>query len=1176
MSAVERKLRGLKNRKRSIITSFTCITSFVNNFQAERDAIEVPVRLENFVALWNEFNEVQAELESMEESEETMESYLKERTEFEKAYYRVKGKLLLYNKPNTDPQDSQHRLQEPSSHMPHIKLPDVRLPVFSGDFETWLNFHDLFLSLVHSSAHLSTIQKFYYLRSSLAGEALKLIQTIPICNEQYPVAWKMLEDHFSNPRRLKRTYVQSLFDFPCMKRETASELHSLIEKFEANVKICKQLGERTEHWDVLLIHLLSTRLDTVTRRDWEEYAEMNQTTKFSQLIEFLQRRVNVLQTVVYKSGETQQQPSAVKKPVMQRSGYYGSVQGNSSGCIACSGPHSLYQCETFSNYATHEKEQFVRRNQLCRNCLRRGHMAKDCSSESSCRKCRGRHHTQLCTIQRTERSSQAASIPSQLEHSNPTTLPTNQGIVSSTPAAHTGVTSCKAHGEGTSKILLATAIIILIDDNGHEHPVRALLDSGSECCFASERVSQRMAVRRNKVDLPIAGIGQSSTQVRFKFRSTLKSRITAYTDEVDLFVLPKVTIELPSLAINTSSWAIPTGIQLADPSFYEPVAGRIPLGNSSPCLVNSVFGWVVSGRTALATDHTSVTCNVATMSDIHRSMERFWTIEDDTSPAYSPQETFCEQYFRDTVTRDTDGRYCVRLPLKRENLNNLGDNKITAFHRFRLIERRLSRDVKLADEYRGFMEEYVQLGHMKLISEAQAEIQPSFFLPHHPVIREESSTTKVRVVFDGSCKSATGLSLNDVMLVGPIIQEDLRSIVMRSRLHPIMLIADVAKMFRQIRLHPEDTPLQRIFWRFSPSEPVSMYELKTVTYGTASAPYLATRVLQQLANDEQQNYPVAAKATSEDFYVDDFLSGAKTVEEAVELRVQMEAMFDSAGLKLRKWASNSSAALMDVPEEDRALQQTIEFSMDQTIKSLGLHWEPHTDRLKYRIETPCFEPSKTVTKRSALSCIAKLFDPLGLVSPVVVTAKIFMQALWSLKGENGKPIDWDRELPEPMRERWTSYYSQLPLLSELRIERIILIPNAIAVELHFFSDASERAVSKIQHATQNCEWNHIAGSENPADIVSRGLPANDLLESKLWWQGSPWLIQQRESWPVQVLGMVDRSEILKEERKTALVAAPATPSFIEEFVAKFSDYQHMLRVTAYCRRFVNNVRDKIV
>ncbi|XP_058817099.1 uncharacterized protein LOC131680401 [Topomyia yanbarensis] len=975
MSAVERKLRGLKNRKRSIITSFTCITSFVNNFQSERDAIEVPVRLENFVALWNEFNEVQAELESMEESEETMESYLKERTEFEKAYYRVKGKLLLYNKPNTDSQDSQRRLQEPSSQMPHIKLPDVRLPVFSGDYETWLNFHDLFLSLVHSSAHLSTIQKFYYLRSSLAGEALKLIQTIPICNEQYPVAWKMLEDHFSNPRRLKRTYVQSLFDFPCMKRETASELHSLIEKFEANVKICKQLGERTEHWDVLLIHLLSTRLDTVTRRDWEEYAEMNQTTKFSQLIEFLQRRVNVLQTVVYKSGETQQQPSAVKKPVMQRSGYYGSVQGNSSGCIACSGPHSLYQCETFSNYATHEKEQFVRRNQLCRNCLRRGHMAKDCSSESSCRKCRGRHHTQLCTIQR---SSQAASIPLQLEHSNSTTLPTNQGTVSSTPAAHTGVTSCKAHGEGTSKILLATAIIILIDDNGHEHPVRALLDSGSECCFASERVSQRMAVRRNKVDLPIAGIGQSSTQVRFKFRSTLKSRITAYTDVVDLFVLPKVTIELPSLAINTSSWAIPTGIQLADPSFYEPaaidvvlgaevffdlftVAGRIPLGDSLPCLVNSVFSWVVSGRTALATDHTPVTCNVATMSDIHRSMERFWTIEDDTSPAYSPQETFCEQYFRDTVTRDTDGRYCVRLPLKRENLSNLGDNKITAFHRFRLIERRLSRDVKLADEYRGFMEEYVQLGHMELISEAQAEIQPSFFLPHHPVIREESSTTKVRVVFDGSCKSATGLSLNDVMLVGPIIQEDLRSIVMRSCLHPIMLIADVAKMFRQIRLHPEDTPLQRIFWRFSPSEPVSMYELKTVTYGTASAPYLATRVLQQLPNDEQQNYPVAAKATSEDFYVDDFLSGAKTVEEAVELRVQMEAMFDSAGLKLRKWASNSSAALMDVPEEDRALQQTIEFSMDQTIKSLGLHWEPHTDRLKYRIETPCFEPSKTVT-----------------------------------------------------------------------------------------------------------------------------------------------------------------------------------------------------------------------
>ena len=255
MSASERKLRGLKNRKRSIISSFAAIKAYVAAYQAEKDKCEVPVRLENLVALWTEFNEVQIELETLEESEEMLDTYLKERGEFERAYYRIKGTLLMLDQPSSEAQNVAAH-QERSNQSSNVKLPDIKLPVFSGDFESWMNFHDLFISLVHSSVSLSTIQKFYYLRSSLSGEALKLIQTIPISNEQYSVAWNLLVSHFQNPRRPKRSYVQSLFDFPSMKRESASELHTLLEKFQTNVKILKQLGENTDHWDVLLIYVL--------------------------------------------------------------------------------------------------------------------------------------------------------------------------------------------------------------------------------------------------------------------------------------------------------------------------------------------------------------------------------------------------------------------------------------------------------------------------------------------------------------------------------------------------------------------------------------------------------------------------------------------------------------------------------------------------------------------------------------------------------------------------------------------------------------------------------------------------------------------------------------------------------------------------------------------------------
>ncbi|XP_055604362.1 uncharacterized protein LOC129752613 [Uranotaenia lowii] len=1083
MSAAERKLRGLKNRKRSITTSFAGIVNFVNEFQQERDAVEVPVRLENLVELWKEFNAVQQELEIMEDSgdDKTLQEYLKERTDFERNYYRIKGTLLL---------------------------------------------------------------------------------------------------------------------------------------------------------------------------------------------------VNVLQTVSTKPSTSQQPSFPAKKPAFPRVSNYGSVQnsGFQRNCFVCSGQHNIYQCASFNNMSVDERENVVRRNQLCRNCLRRGHLAKTCSSESSCRNCNSRHHTKLCSPQRFENK------PAQNIRSNKPSppIPKPDNPASETSAAHSGVTSCSSQGSTSRKVLLATAVILMVDDTGNEYPVRALLDSGSECCFIAERVSQRMKVQRNRVDVPIAGIGQSSTSVRSKLRSTFKSRISSFKATVDLFVLPKVTVDLPTISIDASAWEIPTGIQLADPAFYESakidvvlgadvffdlfnVPGRISMGDSMPHLVNSVFGWIISGKVPERKVNAPLICNVATTADLHRDMERFWLLETDDSPAYSPDEMLCEKLFVESVSRSPSGRYMVRLPMKQDVLKNLCDNRRTALHRFRLLEGRLKRSPQLAIQYREFMDDYINLGHMKQIDDSSIDHQPSFFLPHHPVVREQSSTTKLRVVFDASCKSSSGISLNDAMLVGPTIQDDLRSIILRSRIHPILIVADVAKMFRQIEIHPNDTPLQRIFWRSDPEQEVQIFELKTVTYGTAAAPFLATRVLQQMAHDESKNYPIASKATCRDIYMDDLISGTKTVNEAIELITQLEGMFSSAGMELRKYASNYQEVLEQLPESKRALQSTVDFDKDQTIKTLGLHWETNTDRLKYVILDSQTEITSTITKRTTLSCIAKLFDPLGLLGPVVVTAKFFMQALWSLK-EDDKLWDWDRELPEDMQIYWKSFVAELPLLNQLRIDRFVMLPNTVDFELHFFSDASENGygscvyvrstnskgeiktalltssskvaplkkqsiarlelcgalssaklyskvskslrvpakaffwvdsttvlswlaatpsswstfvgnrVSKIQTATEKCDWNFIAGVENPADIISRGLPANKLLDSRLWWEGPHWLAQERSFWPVNAAQFELTEEAAHERKRSALTSAALAPTFVDTYIANFSNYQHMLRMTAYWRRYFTNRR----
>jgi hypothetical protein len=144
-----------------------------------------------------------------------------------------------------------------------------------------------------------------------------------------------------------------------------------------------------------------------------------------------------------------------------------------------------------------------------------------------------------------------------------------------------------------------------------------------------------------------------------------------------------------------------------------------------------------------------------------------------------------------------------------------------------------------------------------------------------------------RVVFDGSASSSNGILLNSSMLIGPKIQDSLVDILMRFRVHPIAFTADIAKMYRQIEIDDKDRDMQWILWRESPSDPIQEFRLNTVTYGTTTAPYLATRTLQQLAKDEQSSFLMASKVSLRDFYVDDLMSGSATVESGKEIQNQL-------------------------------------------------------------------------------------------------------------------------------------------------------------------------------------------------------------------------------------------------------------------------------------------------
>ncbi|XP_041785566.1 uncharacterized protein LOC121600845 [Anopheles merus] len=605
-----------------------------------------------------------------------------------------------------------------------------------------------------------------------------------------------------------------------------------------------------------------------------------------------------------------------------------------------------------------------------------------------------------------------------------------------------------------------------------------LADSASQPDLMSSRFANRLGIKSGTVDITLIGAGQSATPVRKSMRTTVSSRTSPYAINVEFLIVEKLIADLPAHDVSTSGWKLPPHIMFADPHFEKSAPIDIILGarhyhtffvsgaqykmsSNLPVLMESVFGWVVSGSASTsqpATSNTFHTSSVVCMVSLEESIERFWKVEElQVNDGYSPEDRKCEQFYKDTTQRDKAGRYLVCLPKQADFDDKLGLSKAAALRRFSLLERRLERDQKVKAAYHDFMREYLELGHMSRIKNPSDD-ERAYYLPHHPVFKAASSTTKVRVVFDGSAKTSTGFSLNDALCVGPVVQDDLLDIILRFRTYKVAVVGDIAKMYRQVLLHPNDRKFVRICFRFSPHSPIEYFELNTATYGLAPSSFLATRTLLQLANDEGDSCPNASAALKTNFYVDDFIGGADSIENARQLRIELSQLLAKGGFELRKWTSNQLEVLAGLNADQIGTQSARQFLPHETVKALGVSWEPEHDVLSF--ESAISSDVSIPTKRSILSNVARMFDPLGLISPIVIRAKMMMQELWLQKA------GWDEYVPDTICKKWKAIQQDWQLISEFKVSRYALLPGA-RIQLHTFCDASEAAYGACIYA--RCE-----------------------------------------------------------------------------------------------------------
>nr|XP_042912697.1 uncharacterized protein LOC122272772 [Parasteatoda tepidariorum] len=455
-------------------------------------------------------------------------------------------------------------------------------------------------------------------------------------------------------------------------------------------------------------------------------------------------------------------------------------------------------------------------------------------------------------------------------------------------------------------------------------------------------------------------------------------------------------------------------------------------------------------------------------------------------------EEACDDHFVKTHSRDENGRYTVRLPFH-TSPTRLGNSKQNAIRRLISVERHLISNPEKYNLYRKFMKEYLDLNHMELVPDSDDNKIKSLYLPHHGVARDTSCTTKLRVVFDASSKTSSGFSLNDLLLVGPRVQPELFPILIQFRLFSVAICADIEKMFRQIKVHEEDVDWQRILWRDSPTAQIKEYRLITVTYGTSSAPFLSTRTLRLLAIDEQENNPNASRATLCHFYVDDLLSGSATTEGAFQLVSELQEMMNRGGFSLRKWVSNDTDVLATISEELKTVDSKHMINDDQPVKILGIAWLPDVDTFTFTITV---NESDVWTKRKVLSEVAKIFDPLGWLAPTVITSKIFLQELWS------HHLGWDEELSDSLASQWRVFQNQLPLLTNIKIPRYILIPQATSVQVHGFCDSSEKAYCasiyiRSKDANQAVTSTLLTSKTRVSSVKPQSLPRLELCSALL-------------------------------------------------------------------------------
>ena len=971
--------------------------------------------------------------------------------------------------------------------------------------------------------------------------------------------------------------------------------------------------------------------------------------------------------------------------------------------------HNTFQCEL----SIQDRISAVKSKQLCFNCLRGGHASTQCQSQFRCSVCRQPHHTTLhgasglqssLTTSPASVSMHAAPASENTQHGEPTTTPTlpssfashhsengvnpNEALYSC-PSEYNAVTLCHSQ---PNPIILKTAVTSV--NNGEiTKKANIFFDEGSSLSYITTQLAKELCIKPHcSKTVCINTFGGARSNNTYPVGS-----VNIMTDEgaISIDTLIKDVIVTP---LDRNNWADSlksphiTSLQLADDFSQTQFPVQILIGLDAawqflkpdviygyPTAQASSLGYVISGKLFPTIDSTNDSqtvsqCFAAGHSldsypfgdsewysyarakdlEVHSKVADFLKIE--TLGIEDPRDTSKEDDFLERFQSQItyrDGTYFVPLPWL-DNHPPLPSNFNLAHSRLQQVKKRLLK-LDLWKSYASIIADQLDKGYVEAVPANEDPLikTDAHYLSHFFVLRPESETTPIRVVF---AANAGHVSLNDCLYTGPCLLKSLNTMIHRFRANKYAFVADIEKAFMRIKINEEDRNYVRFLWfeDGDPDKPIKVYRYTSVFFGGTSSPFiLNSTILHHLSKYEKDQDPVVqfvAQDLEEKLYCDNVLTGADDENTAIQYYTISRQVMKDADMNLRQWFTNSPALTTIIENMGTGSER------DQA-GLLGMTWNPKEDTLQFPRKAIVIPPGVKFTKRQVLSSASSTFDPIGLISPVLVPAKKFISFLWD------KGFDWDEILPDELQQQYNQIAKEVEAASAFVTSRYLGFDKTSPVEMHVFCDAcpttatgccvffvqnekvrfigSKVKLSSSKHArtvpqweliamvigarlgaairemfskdfpsissyywtdsticlhwlfstkqlpvfirnrtteilrlTDLSSWSHVSSANNPADILSRGCSADELLQSALWERGPPWLTDH-SLWPRWSPESLAEDDIVSA---TAVDShAQATQSHTGSLqdlieISRFQSYERVLRTFSYVLRFISNLK----